>query len=261
MRAIGQVMTSPAKTIWERASGEEALRVMESEQVRHLPIVDRAGKVVGMLGDMAVQAAVRTGQGRLPASHLAAPCRIVTRAGDPVIPTLHRQLAQRVEAVVVVDRARKPVGIFTEHDALVLGALVIAPWRTVGEVVLADPTLCVAPDVLAADALRWMTSGGVRHLVVAEDARLIGVVSVRDLVGASNKTVADLAHDPVHTCRLDTPLAMAVRLMVRERVGCLPAVGSGRAVEGVLTRTDVMRELVRHLVKSSPVPAPRRKSA
>jgi len=46
---IGEVMTSPAKTITEGATEEDALVQMVEEHVRHLPIVGSDGRLKGML--------------------------------------------------------------------------------------------------------------------------------------------------------------------------------------------------------------------
>jgi len=46
---VGEVMTSPAETISDEASEEDALVHMVEHHVRHLPIVGAAGQLKGML--------------------------------------------------------------------------------------------------------------------------------------------------------------------------------------------------------------------
>jgi CBS-domain-containing membrane protein len=42
-------MTSPVQTIQKRTTGEEALRIMVQNHIRHLPVVDEMGQVQAMV--------------------------------------------------------------------------------------------------------------------------------------------------------------------------------------------------------------------
>ena len=42
---VEEVMTSPVHTISMRTTGDEALRIMVQEHIRHLPVVDEGGSV------------------------------------------------------------------------------------------------------------------------------------------------------------------------------------------------------------------------
>ena len=46
---IREVMTSPVATIRRDSTADEALKVMLEKHIRHLPIVDRDGKLAGMI--------------------------------------------------------------------------------------------------------------------------------------------------------------------------------------------------------------------
>jgi CBS domain-containing protein len=46
---VSEVMTSPVETISEETTAEEALNHMLTRHLRHLPIVDQTGKLLGML--------------------------------------------------------------------------------------------------------------------------------------------------------------------------------------------------------------------
>ncbi|HET9131902.1 MAG TPA: CBS domain-containing protein, partial [Terriglobia bacterium] len=45
---VEEVMTSPVQTIQKRTTGEEALRIMVQNHIRHLPVVDEMGQVQAM---------------------------------------------------------------------------------------------------------------------------------------------------------------------------------------------------------------------
>ena len=44
LTAVEEVMTSPVQTIPVRTTGDEALRIMLQEHIRHLPLVDERGR-------------------------------------------------------------------------------------------------------------------------------------------------------------------------------------------------------------------------
>jgi CBS domain-containing protein len=76
------------------------------------------------------------------------------------------------------------VGILTERDVLRaaagrgdLSAEPLRNWMT------EDP-VTAPPDQDSEDAAETMLAGGFRHLPVVEDGKLIGIVSLRDLLGA-----------------------------------------------------------------------------
>ena len=89
---------------------------------------------------------------------------------------------RRVGALPVMD-GNEVVGIFSERDVIhainAHGAAALD--RTVGEVMTA-PAITVGPDEPAIGALSLMTRRRVRHLPVIENARVIGLVSIGDLV-------------------------------------------------------------------------------
>jgi CBS domain-containing protein len=92
-------------------------------------------------------------------------------------------VSRRVGAMVIVDDADKVVGILSERDIV----RVVAEKGGDG---LAEPlSSCMTRDVLFADPgetvdalLGRMTDRRVRHLPVLKDKRLVGIVSIGDLV-------------------------------------------------------------------------------
>ena len=89
---------------------------------------------------------------------------------------------RRIGALPVMD-GDAVVGIFSERDVIhaldVHGADALA--RTVGDVMTA-PAITVAADHAVIAALALMTRRRIRHLPVVEGGRVIGVVSIGDLV-------------------------------------------------------------------------------
>lgn len=90
--------------------------------------------------------------------------------------------ARRIGAVPVMEGA-SVVGIFSERDVIhaldAHGAAALD--RKIGEVMTA-PAITVSPAEPAIGALSLMTRRRIRHLPVIESGRVVGVVSIGDLV-------------------------------------------------------------------------------
>lgn len=101
-------------------------------------------------------------------------------------------------------------------------------------------------------ARKYMAWGGFRHLPVMRGARLVGVLSERDLLRhlaehdgrPGDALVQDAMTTPAVTVTPRTPTVDAVRQMVGSRIGCLPVVEGGLLL-GILTTTDVLLDQVR----------------
>lgn len=108
-------------------------------------------------------------------------------------------------------------------------------------------------ELTLADSL--MRDERIRHLpVLDEDGKLCGIVSQRDLFRgalaralgygelAQRKLLATLVVKEVMTTDVvtiapDAPLAVAARLMLERKIGCLPVIEAERLV-GILTESD-----------------------
>ena len=90
--------------------------------------------------------------------------------------------------------------------------------------------------------------GGIRHLPVVRDGRLAGLLTQRDLLRAGASGVAARAvsagdvmtHDPT-TVAPDSSLAVAARLMLRHKFGCLPVCEPDGRLVGIVTESDFVR--------------------
>lgn len=103
-------------------------------------------------------------------------------AGKTVAQAIELLAEHRIGALPVVD-AGSVVGIFSERDA-------IYKLRELGPVALSlgvcdamtSPAVTVDPGTGALDALSLMTRRRIRHLPVMESGRMVGFVSIGDLV-------------------------------------------------------------------------------
>ena len=107
-----------------------------------------------------------------------------------------RQMREGDVGVLVVVDGGKVSGIVTDRDIVVRA---VADGRdpssaTVGEVA-SDTVITVTPDQSASEAARVMREHDVRRLVVVQDSRPIGIVSIGDLAVAldDESALADIS--------------------------------------------------------------------
>jgi acetoin utilization protein AcuB len=110
---------------------------------------------------------------------------------------------------------------------------------------MTEGVITVSPASTAEDAWELMRNKGVRHLVVTDGGRVVGVLSNRDAGGRQgspvrrNRTVAELMTGRVVTVPPTTTLRKAANLMRGRSIGCLVVTERERIV-GILTVADLL---------------------
>jgi CBS domain-containing protein len=110
---------------------------------------------------------------------------VVTVEPDETVHEAMRILVEHNIGAVVVTQDTSAVGILTERDVLRLGATDLESLATmrVGDAMTKDLVVGVAED-LVDYAASVMTANRIRHLPIVEGERLIGVLSIGDVVNA-----------------------------------------------------------------------------
>jgi len=105
------------------------------------------------------------------------------RTTETVATALGKLAEERIGALVVLDRWGKLAGMFSERDVIralaAHGAEALS--FEVHELMTQDVTTCTPDDRIEA-AMAVMTTHRIRHLPVMEAGRLVGLVSMGDLV-------------------------------------------------------------------------------
>ncbi|HET7453592.1 MAG TPA: CBS and ACT domain-containing protein [Thermoanaerobaculia bacterium] len=120
--------------------------------------------------------------------------------------------------------------------------------------IMSSPVAAVSPDTTLEDCYRAMRERDIRHLVVRDGDRVLGVVTDRDLRLATSvlaprpfapgsRVDSVMVRDP-ETARPEDPVEDAARVMRERKIGCLPVIEAGRAV-GIVTSIDLLDALLR----------------
>lgn len=122
------------------------------------------------------------------------PSTIVTLTADRSIKEASDLLAEhRIGALVVVEDEDRVAGILSERDIVrglaARGASVMT--QQVADLMTAPVETCTRSET-ADDVMRRMSEGRFRHMPVVEGAKLVGVVSIGDVV---KNRIATLEHE------------------------------------------------------------------
>lgn len=275
MTRVRDWMTVGVRTVGPDDPLEALARRLAARAVRHLPVVDADGRLVGLVTDHAV---LRHGRlvgddgdqwladrsDDLRARDVMVPPEVVAVADDEIAALLDRLADSPQDFAVVVDGDRRPIGLFTEHDGVRLAAEQLDAGLSTRELSSA-PVWSVPRDAPAERAVQLLRERGVRHVLVLDGEALFGVLSLRDLLGGGAAdgeriTAGELVRPgPVHVLEEGGSLARGAQKMAREKVGCLPVVTDGARPVAVVTRTDLLRALaarVRHHAIQTTRPPP-----
>ncbi|MDY7032619.1 MAG: CBS domain-containing protein [Thermodesulfobacteriota bacterium] len=116
----------------------------------------------------------------------------------------------------------------------------------------ANEELSLADDI--------MKLGRIRHLPVVEDEKVVGIVTQRDLFKASlasalgygekakrdflkTVSVKEVMVKEVRTISPEVDVKEAGKIMLKEKIGCLPVQKDDRLI-GLVTETDILRHYV-----------------
>lgn len=118
----------------------------------------------------------------------------------------------------------------------------------------------VSPDDNFPQAMNMIRKRKIRHLPVVDKGKLVGIVVEKDLLSnqpspattlslyeiyslLETLRVRQIMSRPVITVEGDCPLEEAARIMVENKISCLPVM-DGEKLAGIITETDVFKVLV-----------------
>ena len=266
-------------TVGPEESIDEAIALLDANEYRHLPVVER-GRILGMVSDRDLLSAVGLSPGADGAASAAPPRVGATRIRDimsapvttiaadaPVADGAAIMIDQGIRALPLVYRDRL-AGIVTHTDFLkcYLSDDEIAPlegWRLqrVGDH-MTQGVVTLLPSDSFRHAARVMQANRFRHAPIVEAGKLIGIVSDRDMrrflgnyevvyeeqpeeirPGREEVWMWDVMTADPRTTHADATLAEVAADMVQHHFGAMPVMVGDRLV-GIITEMDLLRHFV-----------------
>lgn len=122
---------------------------------------------------------------------------------------------------------------------------------------MSSPIVTVPPDLPIMEAMALMKQEHIRHMVVVDKKKMVGLVTKNDLDNAMPSKVSSLSIwemnylidkikvenvmvKDVLTADEDMPVEEAARIMADHKISCLPVL-RGKEVVGIITETDLFR--------------------
>jgi len=162
--------------------------------------------------------------------------------------------AHHVHSLYVSGGDGSILGIITDYDLLAgewlsgdPQSLEVMRKLTAGEL-MSTPANTIEASVPAHKAAQRMQDEAIRRLLVTENGKPVGVISVSDIVAdiakkaiTRRETVADVMSDVFLTCRENTPVASAARAMTTSSWRSVLVVNPKGAPLGVVSGLDLVR--------------------
>jgi len=220
---VRDVMSAPAVSIGALERVAAATRRLSERRIKRLPVVDEAGRLLGVVSRSDILRAVaevfprpEPGEGGLPDGRTV---RELMRTDGPVVPgsasleeLLRVVVSTRLNVAVVVDDDRHVLGVLTDADVLrsiapaarsgVVRALMQhghgASGPQTSALILAGPPATVPAGATLSEAAALMLANESRILPIVDgDGRLLGIVDRADLLRASRAVLDQLAGLPI----------------------------------------------------------------
>ena len=219
-KAASDVMTPHPHTIPEEADLKRAMRTMAAHRIKHLPVVDAPGQLVGMLSRADVLRAVAAGAEPVQEEAAeVAPSPSACTVGDlmlmevptakvetPIDEVVHLVLSSPSRRVVITDSEGVVRGIITDRRLLARAVANIQPGF-----------LQALGDLVDAVSI-WRGARG-------------------------PLSAGDLMRTDVFTVRADEPIIHAIRLMMQRQVKLLVVVNGAGRLQGIVDRQTLLQWL------------------
>ncbi len=115
-----------------------------------------------------------------------------------------------------------------------------------------SPVYTITSDMTISDAWKIVVEKRYRHLpIINTEKQLIGLLSDRDLLryfadsdNDISVPVSKIMHTDILTAEPEVKIRDVARVLIEERIGCMPIVNHKNELEGIITRSDILRALL-----------------
>lgn len=130
-RTVGQVMTTDLFTVQAEDIVDLAASLMEWEHLRHVPVEDKDGRLVGLVSHRALMRILSRGQSTaenpVPVSEVMEVDPVTVTPETSTLEAIATMRKNKIGCLPVVSEG-KLVGIITEHDFFEIAGVLLERW-------------------------------------------------------------------------------------------------------------------------------------
>ncbi|VXD16213.1 putative Histidine kinase [Planktothrix serta PCC 8927] len=194
---VAEVMTQPVITLeqTEFTNLSATLNLLNQHRIRHLPLVDIEGKLVGLLTHRDLRNSLeptdllklRTIEEVMTSTVVQAPATISLLELTELMSSAHVSCVVLVEEKICNgDELKFPVGLLTEGDILKFQALGLS-WNIEAQTVMSNPLCCLRPNDTLLSAHLLMQQRHIHRIpIVGDQGELIGIITPTSILQAIN---------------------------------------------------------------------------
>ncbi|MBC7080850.1 MAG: CBS domain-containing protein [Thermoplasmatales archaeon] len=260
---VKDIMTKGVIYVNKRDDVDYILQLMGKYKITKAPVIED-GKIVGIVTDNEIAdklGSIRS-RGVTPARLRA--MTVMEKKFDVVSPdTPIEEILETVgepgPTMLPVVSNEHLVGVVTKADLLPL----VEGDENIKEI-MTFPVISVSREDRVIHARRLMIDKNIARIPVVENGKVIGIISDWEIANAfaklkkgislgkqgshiKNLLVGDVMKSPAITAKDTITIKEAAQIMMKNEVGCLPIVGGDEKIKGIVTRTDLLKHLLKKL--------------
>ncbi len=175
----------------------------------------------------------------------------------PMSDVLHLMRRQKISSLVVLDNARKLIGLITEHD--IIRAASSPDFESqLAHQVMTSPAISAYGDMEYHEGYLLLTRHDIDHLIIVDTSdQPIGIVTATDFIQHLGieylmevKFVDTVTDSRLFFINKEASITEALKALSTHQTNCL-LVGSRLQVDGILTKRDIIRLLDKQFDPSS----------
>jgi CBS domain-containing protein len=175
---------------------------------------------------------------------------------------INLMLSKNISSLIVTYKDSTDIGIITKTDIVDYYSKSYKRLNKVKDY-MTTSVFSISSEELVIEAMRLLLENKVARIVVIKKDKAIGIITGRDLLPltsllnfkdkkSENKNflgislrgilfVGDITRNSLITILSNTDLAIASKIMIRNRISGLPVVDKNDKLKGIITKTDILR--------------------
>lgn len=267
---VRDIMSTEVVTIDKDRNLKDVLALMERNNFSKIPVTEN-GELVGIVTDGKIADKLGREHNRdiqTSTMHVSSVMEkdVIVAHPDEALANLLADVGKPGLTMIPVVQGKKLVGVVTKSDLL---RLVKSDAKV--STFMTKELRSVGPGERLVHVRRLLLDHDIARIPVLEGGKVVGIIAEHDIAlafaslkessvqaqksGVREMQVAPYMRTPAITGNADMTAKQAAALMLEKNIGGLPIVDSRGTIEGIITRTDLIRTFAQAPVIGAPAPA------